>query len=189
MPDDDLAAAVKPEHGDAAGAPSGAPRKKAPPDWGRAGPRANKGARWSELEGQIGELCVHKSGKVSMMINGDLHYDVRPSVPLNISRSLTHTPLVFVSEFRQKQVLPAAQPSFLQEIVILDHDPATEPRRPGSDSPASDPNRAMLMMGQTSKKFLVVPEVTHLLEKVALQDKEERAEELRRKVLKKEGKA
>ena len=57
--DEELAADVKPEGGAAP-----APRKKTPPDWGRAGPRPNKGARWSGLEGQIGELCIHKSGQI-----------------------------------------------------------------------------------------------------------------------------
>ncbi|KAL8287698.1 hypothetical protein RQP46_003556 [Phenoliferia psychrophenolica] len=157
----DLEADVKPEGGaDEAG--NAIPRKKDPPDWGRAGPRPNKGARWPTLEGQIGELCIHKSGRVSMMINNDLHYEV----------------------------LPAAQPSFLQEIVILDHDPAQEPVPLGGARKDSEPNRAMLMMGQTSKKFIVVPEVEHLLERVALQEKEEREDEKRRleaaRLLKKE---
>ena len=47
------------------------------------------------------------------------------------------------------------------------------------------------MMGQTSKKFLVVPKVEHLLERVAEQEKAEREEEKRRlelaRALKKEG--
>ncbi|KAI5478952.1 protein of RNA polymerase III Rpc4 family [Pseudohyphozyma bogoriensis] len=148
----------KPEPGEPGATP--VPRKKTPPEWGRAGPRANKGARWSTEEGQIGELCVHRSGKVSLRINNDLHYEV----------------------------LAAAQPSFLQEVAILDHDPASEPVAEGKQRPESDPNRALLMMGQTSKKFIVVPEVEHLLEKISIQEKEEKEEARRKLALKKETK-
>jgi hypothetical protein len=81
------------------------------------------------------------------------------------------------------QVLPAAQPSFLQEVVILDHDPATVPLPPGVKPPPSNPTRAIVMMGQTSKKFLVVPEVSHLLSRVAEEEKEEKE---RLKAVKKE---
>lgn len=58
-------------------------RKKTPCEWGRAGSRDSRGVRWAVDQGQIGELCVHKSGKVSLMMNGDLHYEVRlvPSFP------------------------------------------------------------------------------------------------------------
>lgn len=65
---------IKPEHPDLA-APAG-PRRKQPPEWGRFGPRANKAARWAPEEGQIGELLVHKSGKVTLVVNNDLSYDV-----------------------------------------------------------------------------------------------------------------
>ena len=79
-----------------------------------------------------------------------------------------------------EQVLPAAQPTFLQEVVILDHDPSYIPHPPSVPTPPSDPNRAVLTMGQTSKKFLVVPEVEHLLEKIDEQEKEERKRERER---------
>ncbi|BGP17697.1 hypothetical protein JCM10213_005275 [Rhodosporidiobolus nylandii] len=172
-------------------------RKPQPPQWGRFGTRQEKAARWSEEAGRIGELCVHKSGKVTLRINGDLRYEV----------------------------LPAAQPSFLQEIAVLDH---PEPKKPakskrsssssessssGSDSDSdsgrsSDSDRdrkkkgkskkdkkegkdaklpppdSLVLIGQTSKKFLVVPEVTDLLDKVAAQEKAEKDEERRIKMAK-----
>ncbi|ORY69156.1 RNA polymerase III RPC4-domain-containing protein [Leucosporidium creatinivorum] len=150
--------AVKVENPDAAGTQG--PRKKQPPEWGRFGPRANKAARWAGEEGQIGELVVRRSGKVELRINNDLTYEI----------------------------LPAARPSFLQEIAVLDHDPATVPRAPGVPSIPSDPSRAMVMMGQTGKKFMVVPEINGLLEKVDEQLKEEKRAEARAKSVKKEKK-
>ena len=81
-----------------------------------------------------------------------------------------------------KQVLPAAQPSFLQEVVILDHDPALIPRPPGTllfptkPAESSSPTRSILTMGQTGKKFIVVPEVKHLLGCIEKQEKEEKRE-------------
>lgn len=59
-----------------AGLSAAAARARAPPDWGRTGARANKGTRWTTEEGQIGELCVHRSGKVTLKINNDLLYEV-----------------------------------------------------------------------------------------------------------------
>lgn len=54
-----------------------ATRKKLANEWGRAGPRKARAVRWSGEMGQIGELCMHKSGKVSMMISGDMHFEAR----------------------------------------------------------------------------------------------------------------
>ncbi|GAA6028530.1 hypothetical protein JCM8097_007266 [Rhodosporidiobolus ruineniae] len=186
-----------------------APRRKpTPPQWGRFGSRNEKAARWSEEAGRIGELCVHRSGKVTLRLNGDLRYEV----------------------------LPAAQPSFLQEIAVIDH-PAPkkgkskhassdESSSSSSDDDRSDastssaearkkkkaakkekkrssssskgkktkppPPDALVVLGQTSKKFLVVPEVTDLLDKVAEQERREKEEERNLKLakaglLKKEG--
>ncbi|PRQ77577.1 RNA polymerase III RPC4-domain containing protein [Rhodotorula toruloides] len=165
-----------------------APRKVAPPPWGRFGTRTEKAARWSEHEGRIGELCVHRSGKVTLRLEGDLRYEV----------------------------LPAAQPSFLQEIAVLDHpsrNAATNgtSKKPksrrrssstssssssssSSDSPSSSktpalPADSLVVLGQTSKKFIVVPQIEDLLEKVGEQEKKEREEErrLRMEKAKKEG--
>lgn len=68
-----------------------APRRKpVPPQWGRFGSRQEKAARWSEEAGQIGELCVHKSGKVTLRLNGDLLYEVRfATSPLRSSQNGT----------------------------------------------------------------------------------------------------
>ncbi|BGP41444.1 hypothetical protein JCM10449v2_005425 [Rhodotorula kratochvilovae] len=159
-----------------------AARKPVPPAWGRFGSRGEKAARWSAHEGRVGELCVHRSGKVTLKLAGDLRYEV----------------------------LPAAQPSFLQEIAVLDHRPsaassssngasssskkakAKKHKRSSSSSSGSSsssdererdlPRDALVVLGQTSKKFLVVPEITDLLDKVALQEKEERDEERRVKL-------
>ncbi|GAA5906211.1 hypothetical protein JCM6882_006077 [Rhodosporidiobolus microsporus] len=183
-------------------------RKPTPPEWGRFGTRQEKAARWSEEAGRIGELCVHRSGKVTLKINGDLRYEI----------------------------LPAAQPSFLQEIAVLDHpapkssssDSKGKSKRSSSSSSGSDsssgsssdsgsdsdasssssdkkqkrktskrsskagdkkarappPPDSLVILGQTSKKFLVVPEVADLLEKVGAQEKQERDEERRVKMAK-----
>ncbi|GAA6021641.1 hypothetical protein JCM10207_008094 [Rhodosporidiobolus poonsookiae] len=158
-------------------------RKPAPPEWGRFGSRDEKAARWSDEAGRIGELCVHKSGKVTLRLNGDLRYEV----------------------------LPAAQPSFLQEVAIIDHpapkagSSSTRRSKPSSSkkkkrrsssssssgsSSSSDsdtapaPSDALVIVGQTRKKFLVVPDVADLLDKVGLQEKEERDEERRVKLAK-----
>lgn len=63
------------------GQPGTTSRKyRGPPlEWGRMGSRAEKAARWPMEQGRIGELCIHASGKVTMRLNGDLVYDVRPS--------------------------------------------------------------------------------------------------------------
>ncbi|GAA5843990.1 hypothetical protein JCM11251_005935 [Rhodosporidiobolus azoricus] len=176
-------------------------RKPTPPEWGRFGTRQEKAARWSEEAGRIGELCVHRSGKVTLKINGDLRYEI----------------------------LPAAQPSFLQEIAVLDHPPpkpsdkgkakrssssssgsseddshsddasdassSSEKKRKTKRKSKSDrngdsksrpppPPDSLVILGQTSKKFLVVPEVADLLDKVAAQEKQERDEERRIKMAK-----
>lgn len=78
----------------------------------------------------------------------------------------------------------------MQEIVVLDHDAAHVPRpilpgEPKQEVP-SDPNRSMFTMGQTSRKFIVVPEVSHLLAMVAVQEQEEKDERIRVRKLKKE---
>lgn len=69
-----------------AGAGAGARKPAAPPAWGRFGSRAEKAARWTGHEGRIGQLRVHRSGKVTLRIEGDLRYEVRfvlsfPSLP------------------------------------------------------------------------------------------------------------
>lgn len=64
---------IKPEPVE--GAPP-APRKKTPPEWGRAGSRAEMASRWPTTEGQMGTLCIHRSGKISLKVNNDLVYDV-----------------------------------------------------------------------------------------------------------------
>lgn len=48
-----------------------------PPPWGRTGTRKAKAKRFPTEQGQMGQLCIHKSGKVTMRINGDLTYEVR----------------------------------------------------------------------------------------------------------------
>lgn len=58
------------------GASGSNPKKLQPPPWGIAGSREAMAARWPTAEGQMGELCIHKSGKATMMINGDLTFDV-----------------------------------------------------------------------------------------------------------------
>lgn len=64
---------IKPEHVEVG---TSAPRKKNPPEWGRFGNRANKAVRWGTEEGQVGELVIRKSGKVTLRLNNDLEYDV-----------------------------------------------------------------------------------------------------------------
>jgi hypothetical protein len=80
-------------------------------------------------------------------------------------------------------------PMFLQELAIIDHDPATEPV-PASDAPKEKPESApsgsMVMMGQTSKKFIVVPDAMHLLDKIEAEEKEKREAELREKQAKRD---
>lgn len=118
------------------------------------------------------------------------------------------------------QVLPAAQPSFLQEVAVLDHREANAPatsaatasngngkakssksrkkhrRSSSSASSASSsssstttarparplPTESLVVLGQTSKKFLVVPDINDLLAGVALQEKRERDDERRVKM-------
>ncbi|GEM08744.1 hypothetical protein Rt10032_c06g2761 [Rhodotorula toruloides] len=140
-----------------------APRKVAPPPWGRFGTRTEKAARWTASAGAT------------------------------------------------LQVLPAAQPSFLQEIAVLDHPPktastngtckpsktrhrsssasssssssssSTSPTssKPKYKSSAAIPADSLVILGQTSKKFIVVPQIEDLLEKVGEQEKREREEERR----------
>ncbi|BGP56461.1 hypothetical protein JCM8202_001798 [Rhodotorula sphaerocarpa] len=198
-----------------------APRRKAaPPPWGRFGTMQEKAARWSEHAGRIGELCVHQSGKVTLKLAGDLRYEV----------------------------LPAAQPSFLQEIAVIDH-PSKRPSaaangagsrsksRPVSETesdsddgstsvssassldakpdggsedeahkakrerkqareekrkqkeekkkqkPAQEiPPDSLVLLGQTSKKFIVVPDMQDLLDKVGKEERAEKEAERRAKL-------
>ncbi|GAA5907531.1 DNA-directed RNA polymerase III subunit RPC4 [Sporobolomyces salmoneus] len=203
--------AIKAETDDAAGGGSqtatAAVRKPVPPDWGRSGTRVQKAARWSEEAGKIGKLRVHKSGKVTLKLHGDLKYEV----------------------------LPAAQPSFLQEIAVLDHPMRVKKKEDetdgkgkskgkafkkkkskkakagssdddddSSDSSGSDSNESgsesdddqprwnkkdpppesLVCIGQTSKKFIVVPEITDLLKKVAMQEDAEKKAERQAKGIK-----
>lgn len=71
----------------------------------------------------------------------------------------------------------------MQELAIIDHDPANEPLQPGEKPCESDPSGQINIMGQTSKKFIVVPEVSHLLEKVAEQEAKEKEREKEAKEL------
>lgn len=215
--DSDEKKPIKPDPG-ASQTSSAALRKPVPPDWGRTGTRTEKAARWSEEAGKIGKLRVHKSGKVTLKLNGDLKYEV----------------------------LPAAQPSFLQEIAVLDHplrskkdrkvengskkkkaskkksskskkkkstassgseessEEEDEEEASSSEDSSSDddvpkwnkkdpPPESLVCIGQTSKKFIVVPEITDLLDKVKQQEKAEKEAERAAKGLKtgvkKEGKA
>lgn len=205
---------VKPDpEGAASQTATAAVRKPVPPEWGRSGTRVQKAARWSEEPGKIGKLRVHRSGKVTLKLHGDLKYEV----------------------------LPAAQPSFLQEIAVLDHPVSTKKKEDDkgkgkkgkssifkkkkkakkaksnssdesnassndsdsnsdddededSDSDTDDqqprwnkkdpPPESLVCIGQTSKKFIVVPEITDLLSKVALQEKAEKDAERAAKGLK-----
>jgi hypothetical protein len=49
----------------------------ATPEWGRSGDREEKSSRWQSVQGQIGWLRTHKSGRVTMKIRGDLTFEVR----------------------------------------------------------------------------------------------------------------
>lgn len=75
----DAATSIKPDPDapSSSGAAGGGGRKVAPPPWGRFGSRQEKAARWSAHEGRIGTLCVHRSGKVTLKLEGDLRYEVR----------------------------------------------------------------------------------------------------------------
>jgi len=82
-------------------------------------------------------------------------------------------------------------PSFLQELAIIDHDPATAPvpaSEAANERPESNPSGSIVMMGQTSKKFIVVPDAVHLLDRIGEQERDEREAELIKKQLKKEAK-
>ena len=101
---------------------------------------------WPTTAGQIGQLRVRRSGRAELAINGDLTFTV----------------------------LPAAPPGFLQELALVN------PRKIGAaatvDSGESgDETRtnALLTLGQTNQKFLVVPDVEHLLQRLELQEQDE----------------
>lgn len=59
----------------------------------------------------------------------------------------------------------------MQEIVVLDHDISLVPKPAGT--PQDDfrqPNRSLLTIGQTNKKYVIVPTVEHLLAAVKLEE-------------------
>ncbi|KAH9821789.1 RNA polymerase III RPC4-domain-containing protein [Melampsora americana] len=96
--------------------------------WGKGGrrddcPGVPVGEEDKTVEGQIGELVIRRSGRVQMLI-GDVAYDV----------------------------LPAAQPTFHQEVAVIDPKPESS-------------LRAMFVLGPTNKKFIVAPDVSSLLER------------------------
>ncbi|KAH9448240.1 hypothetical protein MJO28_011779 [Puccinia striiformis f. sp. tritici] len=102
--------------------------------WGKGGKRVecmgvppgdnlNSDGSTSSVQGQIGELVIRRSGRVQMII-ANVAYDV----------------------------LPGAQPTFHQEISVID--------------PKPDSNlRAMFILGSTNHKFIVVPDVSTLLKR------------------------
>ncbi|MBW0460684.1 hypothetical protein O181_000399 [Austropuccinia psidii MF-1] len=107
-------------------------KKKPGPDdwmgWGKGGRRTEcmgvpVGEETKTIEGQIGELVIRRSGRVQMLI-GDVAYDV----------------------------LPGAQPTFHQEVAVID------PKPDGKF-------RAMFVLGSTNQKFLVAPDVSSLLQR------------------------
>ncbi|KNZ57244.1 uncharacterized protein VP01_2201g1 [Puccinia sorghi] len=75
------------------------------------------------LQGQIGELVIRRSGRVQMII-ADVAYDV----------------------------LPGAQPTFHQEIAVIDPSPSSN-------------LRALFVLGSAHHKFIVVPDVSSLLKR------------------------
>lgn len=238
-----------------------APRRRAdPPPWGRFGTRQEKAARWSEHAGRIGELCVHQSGKVTLRLAGDLRYEVRiwARAPLSYYRfgtpstSPSRADAALAACLRPRhssaKVLPAAQPSFLQEIAVLDH-PSKRPAAAtngkakkhessasesssssasesesasdlsdidvdggggGKDSDADAEKKAkrdrkkareaqrdqkrkqkaqqdlpadsLILLGQTSKKFIVVPDMQDLLDKVGREERAEKEAERKAKL-------
>lgn len=80
-----------------------------------------------------------------------------------------------------RQIEPAARPSFLQEVVVLDQ-PSKEA---GAD--AKKTSRGIACLGQTNRKLMVMPAVDELLDKVAEQQREElRAAAALKKSVKKE---
>lgn len=97
--------------------------------WGKGGRRTEcMGVPIGEeeqppIQGQIGELVIRRSGRVQMII-ADVAYDV----------------------------LPGAQPTFHQEVAVIDPKPESN-------------LRAMFVLGSTFDKFIVVPNVTSLLER------------------------
>ncbi|EGG04278.1 uncharacterized protein MELLADRAFT_108593 [Melampsora larici-populina 98AG31] len=96
--------------------------------WGKGGrrddcPGVPLGEEDKPVEGQIGELVIRRSGRVQMLI-GEVAYDV----------------------------LPAAQPTFHQEVAVIDPKPESS-------------LRAMFVLGPTNKKFIVAPDVSSLLER------------------------
>ncbi|GJN90230.1 hypothetical protein Rhopal_003229-T1 [Rhodotorula paludigena] len=203
----DAATSIKPDPDapSSSGAAGGGGRQVAPPPWGRFGSRQEKAARWSAHEGRIGTLCVHRSGKVTLKLEGDLRYEV----------------------------LPAAQPSFLQEIAVIDPQGATvssngngksrhssassssdsasssesdasssssvggkEKKKPKAKKAAKKKKKAralppdsLVVLGQTAKKFLVVPDIADLLDAVATQERDEKDAERRVKMERAKGAA
>lgn len=66
--------------GSASSAAQAAKRARTAPGWGRAGTRLQKAARWPAVEGKMGEMKVHKSGKVTLTVADGLTYEVGASV-------------------------------------------------------------------------------------------------------------
>lgn len=144
------------------------------PEWGRAGSAAEKATRWQDMAGKIGKLRVHQSGRITMKIKGDLTFEVRSLLitPFGVSWcssrfiSLFHG-LNSDAPFRlnDAQVLPAAQPTFLQEIAII---------KPSDKIDGKVVPGSLTAMGQTNKKFMVVPTVEHLLARIKLEEEEDK---------------
>ncbi|KDE05379.1 hypothetical protein MVLG_04290 [Microbotryum lychnidis-dioicae p1A1 Lamole] len=130
-----------------------------PPEWGRAGTRKEKAARYSKEAGRIGEMRIHRNGKVTFKINNDLIYEV----------------------------LPAAQPTFLQEIAMIDHPDLNDP--PSPTDADQRPIPSVVILGQTYNKFIAAPEASYLLGRIAEQEREEKEAEMKLKAVKRESKA
>lgn len=118
------------------------------------------------VAGRIGEIVVRRSGRAQMIVCG-ITYDVRHPSPSFHESVLTGD-----------QLLPASEPSFLQEVAALD--PPTSSTTEGEGG-----KRAMYVLGRPTQKHIVAPRTDALLKR----EKEEReaeaqAEERRRKVKK-----
>jgi DNA-directed RNA polymerase III subunit RPC4 len=104
------------------------------------------------VQGQIGELVIRRSGRVQMVI-ADVAYDVSPR-PLSLYLAFIIRPRLDLlsSPPPRNQVLPGAQPTFHQEIAVIDPSPLSH-------------LRAMFVLGSTNHKFIVAPDVSSLLKR------------------------
>lgn len=105
------------------------------------------------LDGIIGRLEIYRSGIVKMILGDNIVLDVRPLFAPNVQYIHSLSPL--------SQVSAATQPSFLQHAIYVDEE-----------------NKQLKVLGAVNRRFVVSPDVEHLLDDIEAKERAKKEAEL-----------